>query len=53
MKSIIKKTGDKVIKKTLKEKIIKKYLHKIISLESDYDEVIQKEAVERTIRKAD
>ena len=40
LKSIIKKTGDKVVKKTLKEKVTKKYLHQISSLEQDYDEVI-------------
>ncbi len=50
---MIKRTGDKVFKKNMKEKFVKKYIKKINELERDVNEVIEKEAVERTLRKAD
>jgi ATP-dependent RNA helicase DDX27 len=36
LKKIIKKTGDKVVKKNIKEKFVKSYLHRIEKLETDY-----------------
>jgi hypothetical protein len=36
LKKIIKKTGDKVLKKNIKDKFVKSYLHKIEKLETDY-----------------
>ena len=34
---MIKRTGDQVFKKNLKEKFIKKYIRKINDLERDYE----------------
>ncbi len=53
LKSMVKKTGDKVIKKTIKDKIVDKYMYKISNMEQDYEEIIESEQVERSIRKAE
>lgn len=50
---MIKKTGDTVYKKNIKDKFVKKYIKKINSFERDYDEILANEAVERQLRKAD
>lgn len=53
LKSMIKKTGDQVHKKSLKDPVVKKYLHLITSFEQDYINITMQEAAERSIRKAE
>jgi hypothetical protein len=50
---MIKKTGDKVHKKSLKEHVVKRYLHMIAGFEQDYINIMMQESTERTIRKAE
>jgi hypothetical protein len=40
---MVKKTGDKVIKKTIKDKVVDKYMYKISNMEQDYEEIIASE----------
>lgn len=47
---MIKKTGDKVTKKIIKEHVVKKYLHMIKNSEQDFNDILAKEAVEKQIR---
>ena len=53
LKKMIKKTGDTVYKKNIKDKFVKKYIKKINNFERDYDEILANEAVESQLRKAD
>ena len=48
-----KKTGDKLFKLTLDEKIVKESLKNINSLSGDISNILEEEREERSMRKAD
>ena len=53
LKKMSKKTGDKLFKLTIDEKIVKANLKKILGMNRDIENILMEEREERDIRKAD